>query len=151
MNTNTKQTITNLFSTLLGFTPDLAITEDDDQVYLDLKLEPQDSGVLIGYQGETLNALQLIVSLVYQRQEGVWKPIRLNINDYRQKKQLNLENQARNAAARAVAENQPVTLSGLSSYERRLVHSYLTDDPSVETHSEGEPPYRVLIISPTQK
>jgi len=151
MDDTTKQLFTDFFTELLGFSPDLDISESEEQITLQLQLEPQHSGVLIGYQGETLNAIQLILSLVYQRAHDDWKPIRLNINDYRQKRQQSLEALAGNAAAKAVTEGVSVSLTGLTSYERRIVHAFLTDDPSVVTHSEGEDPHRYLIVSPKPK
>ena len=149
MNQSTHDFINQFFNLLLGFSPTINITETQDQMFVQLELDPPHSGVLIGYQGETLNAIQLLFSLVYQNHHQSWKPIRLNINDYRQKRQQSVETLANNIAAKVVAENQSISLTNLSSYERRIIHSHLSNDPSVSTHSEGEPPHRILIVSPS--
>ena len=70
---------TAFFTDLLGFQPQLEITESQDQIDINLSLDPQDSGMFIGYRGEVLTAIQLILSLINQQQTDSWKPVRMNV------------------------------------------------------------------------
>lgn len=149
MNDNTNQLISDFFSTLLGFTPELEIEHQDESIQVQLNLPPEESGVIIGYRGEVLNSIQLVLSLMTQSHFDDWYPVRLNINDYREKRNKAIENLAETTASRVLDTNQPVRLTNLSSYERRLIHTILSENDQITTHSEGEDPNRVLIVSPT--
>ena len=146
-----KQTVDNLFSNLLGYVPVIDYQEEDSEINLNLEIEPQDSGLLIGYHGEVLTAIQLYLNLVYYQQFSEKKPVRLNINNYRQQRQQILENLALSTAQKALERNQPIPIHHLSSYERRIVHLFLSDRSDVKTYSQGEPPHRSLVIAPADK
>lgn len=143
-----EQLFIQFFNDLLDQQVDPQVTISDEQIEIDVQLDPNISGMVIGYKGEVLTSLQLVLALMAQKQLGEWRPVRVNVNDYRQQRMEALQNLAHNAADRAVSTGQPVALTHLSSYERRIVHSFLADNPQVSTHSEGEPPYRKLIITP---
>lgn len=142
--------IYNFFTKLLGETPNLQIEDTNDSLNIELSLDPDKSGIIIGYHGEVLSAAQLILSLSLQQQTGVWKPVRINVNDYRQKRQQALETLAADTATRVIKTGSPLTIRNLSSFERRIVHSALSNFTGVTTHSEGNPPHRVLIVSPAE-
>lgn len=148
MATDINQTIVEYFTQILGAEPDLEIEQTDQEITAKLIVSEQESGVLIGYRGETLTALQLILSLKTEKILGQWLPVRLDINDYRQKRIEALEDLAKKNAIKAHEIGQPISISNLTSYERRVVHSALSEDDTVSTHSEGDAPYRYLIITP---
>ena len=148
MNSDLQTIYTNFFADLLGFAPELELTDSKDQIDLNLSLDQRDSGMFIGYRGEVLTAIQLILSLINQHHTGSWKPVRVNVNDYRQRRQAALEAMADAALERALASGQPSTLTNLTSYERRIIHTHLASRDDVTTHSQGQPPRRDLIISP---
>jgi len=145
-----KPLISDFFSQVLGFEPEMEIKLNEHEILVELKLDPNDSGLLIGYRGEVLTALQLILSLMHQQQTNLELPLRLNINDYRQQREQALQTLAQNTAAKALATGHPISIGQLTSYERRLIHVFLADHQDVQTHSEGEAPHRVLVVSPTQ-
>lgn len=138
----------DFFNSLLGYEPDMEIVDDEQEVGISLKLSPEDSGMFIGYRGEVLTAIQLILSLIYQKHSSSWKPVRMNVNDYRQRREATLISMADNAAMRALESGEPTTITNLTSYERRIIHSHLSQRDDVTTHSEGESPKRYLVISP---
>jgi spoIIIJ-associated protein len=148
MQVDLQQTITSFFTDVLGQSPELQVNESPEEIEIHLTLDPSQSGAVIGYRGEVLSAIQLIISLIVQKHTGTWIPVRLDINDYRQLRAQAVETLAFNSAQKAIDTNQPVPLSNLSSYERRLVHTTLSDHPDVVTESQGEAPYRTLVISP---
>lgn len=128
---------------------ELEVTKDDEAIHIQLITSLEDSGMLIGFHGETLAALQLILGQMAYKKFGEWKKIFVNIGDYRQKRQEALKNMAQNSAKRVKLTNQPLTLPYLRSNERRIIHMTLSEDPEVETTSEGEGRERRLIINPS--
>ncbi|OGY19070.1 MAG: hypothetical protein A3F04_00840 [Candidatus Chisholmbacteria bacterium RIFCSPHIGHO2_12_FULL_49_9] len=134
----------------LGFSnATIATTEDEEKrLNIQIDVEPEDSGMLIGFHGETLQAMQLILSQMIYKQAGQWRTITVNIGDYRQKRQLALESMAANAAQRVKLTGLSLTLPYLSSYERRLIHLAISQDPGLETFSQGEGKDRRLVIAP---
>jgi spoIIIJ-associated protein len=137
----------------LGF-PEAGITVDldeEDRIQLQIEVSKEDSGLLIGYHGETIYSLQTIISYIIAKKLGEWTPILVNIGDYREKRQEALKNMALNASQRVKEQNQPITLPQLNSSERRIIHMVLADDSEVETFSEGEGRQRRLTIEPAKR
>ncbi|MEP7166940.1 MAG: R3H domain-containing nucleic acid-binding protein [Candidatus Woesebacteria bacterium] len=119
------------------------IEETDESVVVHLFSDENESGLLIGHHAETLDALQHILRLLFQK--DFEQPIMVNINDFRQEREEYLKNLARRVADRVIESGRPQVLR-LSANERRIIHMTLADDPSVTTESEGEGAYRVLKI-----
>ncbi|MCG2691898.1 KH domain-containing protein [Microgenomates group bacterium] len=115
---------------------------------LNLQFSEQDSGILIGYHGDTISALQLIINLLIYKQQGQWLKLVVNIGDYRQKRAESLQKMALDSAQRVKFSGQPMALFNLNPFERRLVHEFLAADLQVTTESEGEAKNRHLIIKP---
>jgi spoIIIJ-associated protein len=115
---------------------------------LNLQLNSQDTGILIGFHGDTIAALQLIINLLLYKQTGEWHKIIVNIGDYREKREQSLVKLAQDTKEKVKATDQPMALFNLNPFERRTVHTLLADDPDVETISEGEGRHRHLIIKP---
>jgi spoIIIJ-associated protein len=128
----------------------ITIDETDDTVSVQLDVPADDVGLFIGNRGETLAALQRMLRIVFNDQYGE-KHIVLNINDYRQERQKQLEERAMEAARYVLDSGRPYTFPFLSSYERFLVHSVLSNQAefaSLETMSEGEGRDRRLVVRP---
>lgn len=135
---------------LLGITVDsLTITPTDtDILTLSLKLPDTQSGILIGYHAETLTSLQRLLNLMAYQQLHTWHRIIVDINNYRESREFTLQDMARNAADRALLTGQAVVMPYLESFERRLIHMALANEPSVETISQGEGKDRRLVVRP---
>ena len=125
---------------------EIASEEDIYQV----QLETDDPGILIGYHGETLRALQRIVAMIIYRQTEEWSRIAINVGDYRQRRQEILEKMALVAAQKARFSKKAQSLSPMPSSERRLVHLALAEESDVETVSEGEGRNRYVIVRPKE-
>lgn len=109
-------------------------------------VETSQSGAIIGYHGEALVSLQLILNLLVHKTLGVWPKIVVNVGDYREKREDYLKNMAQNIADRVKTTGRPSVLTDLSSFERRIIHMGLSDNPDVESFSEGEGRDRRLVI-----
>ncbi len=119
------------------------LIEDEDTFVLSFKVDEEESGLLIGRHAETLEGIQLIIRLLFQKDYA--KPISVNINDFREKRKDYLFDLAERTAERVVSTGRPQTLR-LSASERRLIHLALSENETVETASEGEGKYRVLRV-----
>lgn len=126
------------------------VEEDKDGVF-QIGIDTDDTGILIGYHGETLSALQLILGLMVYKKTDHWVRLVVNVGDYREKRQETLTQMALNSAERVISTGEPVALAYLNAGERRLIHLALQDNPDVFTESEGEADNRRLIIKPKNK
>lgn len=131
---------------LLGVKAVVSVAAEEDVAQINL--ETDETGMLIGYHGETLEALQLILSLMLARELGEFVRVSLEIGDYRKNREDYLQHLVDQTKERVLAEQQPVSLQNLKSWERRIVHLMLQDDKDVVTESEGEGRDRVLTIKP---
>ena len=104
-------------------------------------------GVLIGKRGQTLDALQYLASLVANKESESYIRVKMDTEDYRNRRKTTLENLAKNIAYKVKRTRKPVTLEPMNPYERRIIHSALQNDRYVCTHSEGEEPYRKVVIT----
>jgi len=119
---------------------------------LRVRMEGDKIGVMIGHRGETLDALQLLAGLVANQNradnDDGYQRVSLDIGSYRRKREQTLVNLAHRLAQKAVLSRRNVSLEPMNSYERRIIHSTLASVRGVETHSEGEDPYRHVVIQP---
>jgi spoIIIJ-associated protein len=134
------------FLASLGIDAEFTIVEDEETI--GVTLETEDTGIIIGYHGETLEALQLILSLVLAKEQGAFKRVSLEVGDYKKNRSEWLERLAQDAKERALTENKEVYLSELKSWERRVIHLLLQDDKEVTSESTGEGKDRVLVVKP---
>ena len=123
------------------------VTGVEDQE-IGLEMSCDQPALLIGRDGETLDALQLVVAIAANKGRPDGARVVLDAEDYRERTTHKLEDLARSYAAEAKENEQEVVLPDLRPYERRIIHMTLRDDPDVETYSEGEGRHRVLVISP---
>ena len=119
----------------------------DEHGTLAINLEGPDMGVLIGKRGQTLDSLQYLVSLVVNKTKGNYVRVKVDTEDYRERRKKTLENLAKNLSYKVKRTRRPVTLEPMNPYERRVIHSTLQNDKYVTTHSEGEEPYRRVVIT----
>ncbi len=122
------------------------LTEEEDSKLVKIKIEGKDTAVLIGWRGETLDALQYLTSLVINRERETYQKVMLDAENYRKKRELTLEKLARRLASNVIKSGKPVTLEPMNPYERRIMHATLQPNPKVETYSEGEEPHRKVVI-----
>ncbi len=122
------------------------LVEDVYQV----KIETEESGLLIGFHGETLSSFQLILGLVVYKRLGEWIRVVAEVGDYRARREQQLRQMAESYAASVIASGQPLALPFLPPIERRIVHLALQDRTDVVTESEGEGNQRRVVIKPKQ-
>ncbi len=122
--------------------------EEGDEGAINVNLESNDQGILIGYHGRTLASLQLILSMIAYRQLGEWTKILVDVGDYRQQRQERLQTMALNAAKRVKFSGEAYALPFLSPSERRIIHLSLVNDSEVITESEGEGRDRRVVVKP---
>ncbi|ASS41398.1 hypothetical protein AXF21_05600 [Eubacterium minutum ATCC 700079] len=128
----------------MGLKLDLTVNADDNNVYL--KIEGADSGTIIGKRGQTLDAIQYLTSLVVNKDKSDYVKVVIDAENYRARRAETLEKLAHRLAGKVVRTRRPVKLEPMNPYERKVIHSTLQDDPEVLTRSEGEDPYRKIII-----
>lgn len=120
----------------------------DDHNNMDIELSGPGMGVLIGKRGQTLDSLQYLVSLVVNKESESYVRIKLDTENYRVRRKETLETLAKNLANKVKSSRKKFTLEPMNPYERRIIHSTLQNNKAVETHSEGEEPYRKVVITP---
>lgn len=113
---------------------------------LEVDFEGQDMGILIGKRGQTLDSLQYLTSLVVNKGKSDYIRVKLDTEDYRRRRKETLENLARGIAYKVKKTRKPVVLEPMNPYERRIIHSALQGNKFVETVSEGEEPYRHVVV-----
>ena len=115
---------------------------------LEVDFEGEDMGILIGKRGQTLDSLQYLTSLVVNKGKANYIRVKLDTEDYRRRRKETLENLARGIAYKVKKTRKPVVLEPMNPYERRIIHSALQGNKFVETVSEGEEPYRHVVVKP---
>lgn len=125
---------------------DVSFTDDE----INVLLETEDTGIVIGYHGEVLEALQLLLSLVIAKKIGGFQRVSIEVGDYKKNRESYLQNLALSAKDRALADGSEQVISSLRPWERRVVHVFLQEDPDVLTESVGEGRDRVLVVKPKE-
>ena len=123
------------------------IKYDDIERILDIDLSGEDMGVLIGKRGQTLDSIQYLTSLVVNKGKEDYIRVKLDTENYRQRRKATLENLAKNIAFKVKRTKRPVSLEPMNPYERRIIHSALQNDRYVTTHSEGDEPFRRVVVT----
>ncbi len=122
-------------------------TFDEAENNLDIELAGPEMGVLIGKRGATLDSLQYLTNLAVNRTSDKYVRVKIDTEDYRNRRKQTLENLAKNMASKVKRTRRPVSLEAMNPYERRIIHSALQNDSNVTTHSEGEEPNRYVVIT----
>ena len=119
----------------------------EDERELTIDLSGDDMGVLIGKRGQTLDSLQYLVSLIVNKDSTDYIRVKVDTENYRKRRQDTLENLANNIAFKVKRTKRTVSLEPMNPYERRIIHSALQNDKFVTTHSEGEEPFRHVVVT----
>ena len=120
---------------------------DEENQTVDVDLSGDEMGVLIGKRGQTLDSLQYLVSLVVNKDVEGYIRVKVDTENYRERRKETLENLAKNIAYKVKRTKRPVSLEPMNPYERRIIHSALQNDRYVTTHSEGEEPFRRVVVT----
>ncbi len=138
--------------TLKAMDMDVEITssiDKDGALYVDMKGE--NMGILIGKRGQTLDSLQYLANRVANKHQSGYVRVKLDTENYRARREETLKHLAKNIAHKVKRNRRPVILEPMNPYERRIIHSTLQSDPYVTTHSEGEEPYRKVVVTLRRK
>ena len=131
-------------------TMDMDVTiksEIDEEGALSIEMNGKNMGILIGKRGQTLDSLQYLTNRVANKMQDGYVRVKLDTEDYRRRRKETLENLAKNIAYKVKRTKKPVSLEPMNPYERRIIHSALQSDKYVTTHSEGEEPYRRVVVT----
>lgn len=128
---------------------EVSVTIDYDEAgkNMDIDLNGEEMGVLIGKRGQTLDSLQYLVSLVVNKESHDYIRVKVDTENYRIRRKETLENLAKNIAFKVKRSKRSVSLEPMNPYERRVIHSVLQNDKFVTTHSEGEEPFRRVVVT----
>ena len=147
------QEITTELLKLLDIDGDFEIleTKDAEAESIEIALNTKDTGVVIGYHGDTLEGLQLVLSLCVARKLGRFVRISIDVGDYKKNRAEWLKTLAQETKERVLAEGREIAIPELKSWERRVVHLLLENDSEVSSVSQGEGRDRVLVVCPKAK
>lgn len=126
---------------------EVLIKIDEVEHTIDIELKGDDMGILIGKRGQTLDSLQYLTSLAVNKQSEEYYKVKIDTEDYRKRRKDTLENLAKNIAYKVKRTKRPVSLEPMNPFERRIIHSALQNDRYVTTHSEGDEPYRHVVVT----
>lgn len=141
-----KQFLGDVFQAM-NISADIEIDYNEEEKNMYVNVQGEDMGVLIGKRGQTLDSLQYLVSLVVNKDTEGYIKVKLDTENYRERRKETLENLAKNIASKVRKTGHAVSLEPMNPYERRIIHSALQNDKYVETHSEGEEPYRKVVVT----
>ncbi len=147
---NVVDTVKNfLAKTFQAMKLDVEIETEFDEVEneIHIELKGTEMGMLIGKRGQTLDSLQYLTSLVANKNKDTYTKIKIDTENYRQRRKETIENLARNVASKVKKTGRPAFLEPMNPYERRIIHAELQADKYVDTHSEGEEPHRKVVIT----
>jgi spoIIIJ-associated protein len=148
MDTNLQiQQLSEDFLTRLNVVGSVTVDTDESGAYR-VNIQTEETGLLIGFHGRTLESFQMILGMIVAKVLGSWQRVYVNVGDYREKREEALMYMAQRAAERALATGRPVELAHLSSSERRVIHVTLSGDDRVITESTGVGSDRKLVITP---
>ena len=119
----------------------------EEEKTMDIDLSGDEMGVLIGKRGQTLDSLQYLVSLVVNKETQEYIRVKVDTENYRERRKETLENLAKNIAYKVKRTRRSVSLEPMNPYERRIIHSALQNDKYVTTHSEGDEPFRRVVVT----
>ena len=132
----------------MGITAEISTEYSQEEGAVSCTFDGEEMGILIGKRGQTLDSLQYLTSLVVNKKTEDYVRVKLDTEDYRARRAETLGNLARNIAYKVKKTHRPVSLEPMNPYERRIIHSALQGNRFVETYSEGEEPYRHVVVTP---
>lgn len=139
--------ITEEFLAKLEIAGDVTVDVDETGAYR-VHIETEETGLLIGFHGKTLESFQILLGILVSKKLSEWVRVYVNVGDYREKREEALMFMAQRAAERVIATGRPVELTRLTASERRVIHLTLSGDERVMTESIGEGDSRTLVVKP---
>ena len=143
---NVRNFLNSVF-TAMNMEVEVIIKIDEDEHSIDVELKGDDMGILIGKRGQTLDSLQYLTNLAVNKHSENYYKVKIDTEDYRKRRKETLENLAKNIAYKVKRTKRPVSLEPMNPFERRIIHSALQNDRYVTTHSEGDEPYRHVVVT----
>lgn len=143
---NARSFLKNVFEAM-DLTVVVDVKYNEEERTMDIDLSGDEMGVLIGKRGQTLDSLQYLVSLVVNKETEEYIRVKVDTENYRQRRKETLENLAKNISYKVKRTKRAVSLEPMNPYERRIIHSALQNDKYVTTHSEGEEPFRRVVVT----
>lgn len=137
--------LNDMFSSM-NMKVDVKIEYNSEESYMNIELSGDEMGIIIGKRGQTIDSIQYLASLVVNKESDTFIRVKVDTENYRQRRRETLENLAKNISYKVKRTRKPVSLEPMNPYERRIIHSALQNDKYVFTKSEGEEPYRHIIV-----
>lgn len=126
---------------------EILVAVNEEEHIIEVELKGDDMGILIGKRGQTLDSLQYLTNLAINKHSDEYYKVKIDTEDYRKRRKETLENLAKNIAYKVKRTKSPVSLEPMNPFERRIIHSALQNDRYVTTHSEGDEPYRHVVVT----
>lgn len=126
---------------------EILVAVNEEEHIIEVELKGDDMGILIGKRGQTLDSLQYLTKLAINKHSDEYYKVKIDTEDYRKRRKETLENLAKNIAYKVKRTKRPVSLEPMNPFERRIIHSALQNDRYVTTHSEGDEPYRHVVVT----
>ena len=126
---------------------EILVAVNEEEHIIEVELKGDDMGLLIGKRGQTLDSLQYLTNLAINKHSDEYYKVKIDTEDYRKRRKETLENLAKNIAYKVKRTKRPVSLEPMNPFERRIIHSALQNDRYVTTHSEGDEPYRHVVVT----
>mgnify|MGYP000148259061 FL=1 len=126
---------------------EILVAVNEEEHIIEVELKGDDMGILIGKRGQTLDSLQYLTNLAINKHSDEYYKVKIDTEDYRKRRKETLENLAKNISFKVKRTKRPVSLEPMNPFERRVIHSALQNDRFVETHSEGDEPYRHVVVT----
>ena len=126
---------------------EILVAVNEEEHIIEVEVKGDDMGILIGKRGQTLDSLQYLTNLAINKHSDEYYKVKIDTEDYRKRRKETLENLAKNIAYKVKRTKRPVSLEPMNPFERRIIHSALQNDRYVTTHSEGDEPYRHVVVT----
>ena len=126
---------------------EILVAVNEEEHIIEVELKGDDMGILIGKRGQALDSLQYLTNLAINKHSDEYYKVKIDTEDYRKRRKETLENLAKNIAYKVKRTKRPVSLEPMNPFERRIIHSALQNDRYVTTHSEGDEPYRHVVVT----
>ena len=143
---NVKDFLNSVFKAM-NMEVEILVQIDEEEHTIDIELKGDDMGILIGKRGQTLDSLQYLTSLAINKHAEQYYKVKVDTENYRKRRKDTLENLAKNIAYKVKRTKRSVSLEPMNPFERRIIHSALQNDRYVTTHSEGEEPFRHVVVT----
>ena len=143
---NVKEFLKSVFHAM-DMAVEIIVKVNEEEKLIDVELKGEDMGILIGKRGQTLDSLQYLTNLAVNKHSENYYKVKVDTEDYRKRRKDTLENLAKNIAYKVKRTKRSVALEPMNPFERRVIHSALQNDKFVTTHSEGDEPYRHVVVT----